>query len=104
MLLLTATASADLLRNFPGMPPTDYFPFDTLEANTLPSDTFAASPEAALKEQTTGPISWLWSLLGTKGKHRTEHITVPKYASDPSKEVNLATALQYSMSHPISFG
>lgn len=93
-----------MLRNIPGMPPPDYFPFDTLEANTLPSDVFAASPEAALKEENPGPITWLWSLLGTKGKHRTEHIKVPKYASDPSKEVNLATALQYSMSHPISFG
>ena len=102
---LTVSASAnDLLRHFPGMPPTDYFPFDTLEANTLPSDMFAASPEAALKEGAIGPISWLWSLLGTKGKHRTEHIKVPKYASDPSKDINLASALQYSMSHPVSFG
>jgi len=91
-----ASGSADLLRNLSGVPPADYFPFDTLEANTLPSDAFAASPEAALKEGSSGPISWFWSLLGTKGKHRTEHITVTKYVSDPVKEVNLASALQYS--------
>ena len=80
------------------MPPTEYFPFDTLEANTLPSDVFAAFPEVVLKEEASGPLSWLWNLFGTTEKHRTDHIKVTKYVSDPSKEVNLATALQYSTS------
>ena len=57
---------------------------------------FAASPEAALKEEAPGPLSWLWNLFGTKEKHHTEHIKVTKYVSDPSKDINLASALQYS--------
>ena len=65
----------------------------------MPSDVFAASPEAALKEEASGTLSWLWNLFGAKGKPRTDHIKVTKYASDPSKEVNLATALQYSTSN-----
>lgn len=75
-----------------GMPAPDYFPLSVLSADTLVKDSFALTPT----EKSSSPVSWFWKLFGAgaAGKERTEHISVPKYASSPD-DINLAIALQY---------
>ncbi|PPQ63863.1 hypothetical protein CVT24_009489 [Panaeolus cyanescens] len=70
-----------------GLPSPEYFPFETLRADGLPSDTLAAKPKSGL--------SWLWNLFSSSNS-TTLPITIPKYTSDPAS-INLATALQYGM-------
>jgi aromatic amino acid aminotransferase I / 2-aminoadipate transaminase len=75
-----------------GHPHPDYFPFATLEATTLPIDSYPVTPE---QEASASPFSWIWNLFSAPNKKRMDKISVPKYVSDPINEVNLATALQY---------
>ena len=75
-----------------GIPHPDYFPFATLEATTLPIDTYSATPEP---EAPSSAFSWIWNLFSGPSKQRTNKISVPKYVSDPINDVNLATCLQY---------
>jgi aromatic amino acid aminotransferase I / 2-aminoadipate transaminase len=75
-----------------GLPNPDYFPFASLEAKTLPIDYYSASPSA--EAEATG-LSWLWNLFSNSSAKHMGHIAIPKYVTDPTKDVNLATALQY---------
>ncbi|KAJ7590496.1 pyridoxal phosphate-dependent transferase [Mycena floridula] len=70
-----------------GMPSPAYFPFSSLSAEILVSDSFPLSNDSG------SSFSWLWKLLGS-GSKRTSTVKVNKF-SKPG-ELNLATALQYS--------
>ncbi|EKM59753.1 uncharacterized protein PHACADRAFT_250454 [Phanerochaete carnosa HHB-10118-sp] len=78
-----------------GMPHPDYFPFADVSANALASDSFTLEPK-----RESSSLSWVWKLFGA-GKEKTSPINVPKYASDPVNEVNLAVALQYGTAQGI---
>lgn len=84
----------DVLALAGGVPHPDYFPFATLEASTLPVDTYSSTPGTITSPS---PLAWLWNLFSSPSAARTTKISVPKYVSDPLNEVNLATALQYGM-------
>ncbi|PVF95527.1 PLP-dependent transferase [Serendipita vermifera] len=77
-----------------GLPHPDYFPFASLEAKTLPRDYYSTSTTA---EAAPTGLSWFWNLFSGSSTKHMGHIAVPKYVSDPIKDVNLATALQYGM-------
>lgn len=60
-------------------------------------DSFSLEPT-----QQESSLSWVWKLFGSGSrKEKTTAITIPKYASDPTNEVNLATALQYGTAQGI---
>lgn len=84
-----------------------FFPFDTLEAQTAkperwtPSPNEPASDDAALPAQAAAALN-LHNRTGSGGNipdhQAASHITVPKAlspATDPTRKVDLATALQY---------
>ncbi|KAJ7591099.1 pyridoxal phosphate-dependent transferase [Mycena floridula] len=71
-----------------GMPNPAYFPFSSLSAEILVSDSFPLSDDSG------SSFSWLWKLFGS-GSERTSTVKVNKF-SKPG-ELNLATALQYGM-------
>lgn len=78
-----------------GMPHPGYFPFADVSASALVPDSFSLEPK-----QESSTLSWVWKLFGA-GKEKTNPITIPKYVSDPTKEVNLAVALQYGTAQGI---
>ncbi|KAL2142074.1 hypothetical protein VTI28DRAFT_1587 [Corynascus sepedonium] len=73
-----------------GLPHVDYFPFDTLEAQTAKPERWTPSPnhssESAASSPSTGPSA-------------PTHISVPKTLdeSDPLKKIDLASVLQYGL-------
>jgi hypothetical protein len=73
-----------------GLPPPDYFPYETLTATTLARNSFRTT------EQGLG--AWLWSFVA--GGKKTDKWDIAKWESDPLK-VQLSSALQYGTS--ISF-
>jgi hypothetical protein len=73
-----------------GLPPPDYFPYETLTATTLARNSFRTT------EQGLG--AWLWSFVA--GGKKTDKWDIAKWESDPLK-VQLSSALQYGAS--ISF-
>ncbi|BGP56694.1 hypothetical protein JCM8202v2_004324 [Rhodotorula sphaerocarpa] len=68
-----------------GLPPPDYFPYETITAHTLARNSFKTT------EQGFG--AWLWSLLGGGGK-KTDEWSIPKWDEDRSR-VQLSSAFQY---------
>ncbi|KAL1735979.1 pyridoxal phosphate-dependent transferase [Schizophyllum commune] len=74
-----------------GMPNPSYFPFHSLGAEVLVEDQFPLNPS-----QSSSGLSWFWKLFGSKQVERTTAVSVPKFANKPG-EIDLATALQYSM-------
>ena len=76
------------------MPSPEYFPISTLAAEALVQDSFSESPSD--KSSGASTLSWLWRLFssGPVKKERTEHISIPKYASAPG-QISLDVALQY---------
>ncbi|KAF3916015.1 hypothetical protein AA313_de0210396 [Arthrobotrys entomopaga] len=67
-----------------GMPHPSFFPFDTISASTLSSDSFTDSMNSKL-------LSMFKSIRGS-----TQHLNIPKYSTTPqSDDVCLAKALQY---------
>ncbi|KAM0751020.1 PLP-dependent transferase [Meredithblackwellia eburnea MCA 4105] len=71
-----------------GLPPPEYFPFETLSAQALVPSTYKTSSSS---------FSWLWNLFGS-GAPATTSVSIPKYAEgkDPLA-LQLSTALQYGM-------
>jgi aromatic amino acid aminotransferase I len=67
-----------------GLPSPEYFPFETLKADGLLSDSYSSTNKGAL--------SWIWNLFSSKKS--TFPISVPKFPEHPG-DVNLAVALQY---------
>lgn len=60
-------------------------------------DNFSLDPPAE-----KSALSWVWKLFGAgSSKEKTTPIAVPKYASNPAEEVNLAVALQYGTAQGI---
>ena len=84
------------LRIIQGLPSPAYFPFDSISADVLISNSFSTSADSEKK----GPFSWIWALFSNR-KDSTSLITIPKYPRDPA-DLNLATSLQYSLAsgHP----
>ncbi|KDR83779.1 hypothetical protein GALMADRAFT_110657 [Galerina marginata CBS 339.88] len=78
-----------------GLPSPDYFPFNTVKADILVSDSFSTKSTSGTKS----PLSWIWSLF-SGGQETTAPISIPKYPVNP-EDVNLATALQYGMARGI---
>jgi len=72
------------------MPSPAYFPFSSLSAEILVSDSFPLAAEES------SAFSWLWKIFGSGSKERTSTVTVNKFPTNPG-DLNLATALQYGM-------
>ena len=74
-----------------GMPSPDYFPFASVSAEALVPDSYALSPDSSSESG----LSWFWRLFSSKTE-RTEHLSIPKYATGPPTDVvSLEVALQY---------
>ncbi|KAJ7283688.1 pyridoxal phosphate-dependent transferase [Mycena rebaudengoi] len=73
-----------------GLPSPAYFPFTSISADVLVSNSFPLAPP-----QESSSFSWLWKLLGGN-KEKTTSVSVPKYSVKPG-DINLATALQYGL-------
>lgn len=78
------------------MPSPAYFPLSTLSAETLLKDSFSLSPATSSTTASDSSLGWLWRLFGSdpSKKERTEHLEIPKYASNPD-DISLSVALQY---------
>ncbi|KAA1477299.1 PLP-dependent transferase [Dentipellis sp. KUC8613] len=77
-----------------GMPSPAYFPFASVSADALVSDSFPLSAPDA--DSRTGALAWLWRLFGTSDKgESTTRIAIPKAPAAGDDGLNLATALQY---------
>ncbi|TRM68096.1 pyridoxal phosphate-dependent transferase [Schizophyllum amplum] len=74
-----------------GLPSPQYFPFHSLGAEVLVEDQFPLNPSSH-----PSSLSWFWKLFGSKPAERTTSVSVPKFA-DKTGDIDLATALQYSM-------
>ncbi|KIP08349.1 hypothetical protein PHLGIDRAFT_18957 [Phlebiopsis gigantea 11061_1 CR5-6] len=82
-----------------GMPHPSYFPFADVSASALVPDSFSLHPAQPEEESS---LSWVWKLFGASTrKEKTTAITIPKYASDPMNDINLAVALQYGTAQGI---
>ncbi|GAA5893063.1 hypothetical protein JCM5296_003062 [Sporobolomyces johnsonii] len=66
-----------------GLPPPEYFPFETISATSLANNTF--------KTTSPGLLQSAWNYI--KGV-QTDHFTINKYEQDTSK-IQLSSALQY---------
>ncbi|GAA5871437.1 hypothetical protein JCM1840_002894 [Sporobolomyces johnsonii] len=66
-----------------GLPPPEYFPFETISATSLANNTF--------KTTSPGLLQSAWNYI--KGV-QTDHFTINKYEDDTSK-IQLSSALQY---------
>ncbi|KAI0340764.1 PLP-dependent transferase [Trametopsis cervina] len=94
---LVRLITPDIIMLGGGLPHPSYFPFSDLSSNVLVPDTYALEPP-----QEKSNLSWVWKLFGAgTSKQKTETVTVPKYASKPTEEVNLAVALQYGTAQGI---
>ncbi|GAA5856155.1 hypothetical protein JCM8547_003007 [Rhodosporidiobolus lusitaniae] len=69
-----------------GLPPPEYFPFETISATTLAKNSFKTS------DPSFG--AWLLSFLPGAGKKKTDAWDIPKYAAQPT-QIQLSSALQY---------
>ncbi|KAF5322822.1 hypothetical protein D9619_000291 [Psilocybe cf. subviscida] len=86
-----------------GLPSPEYFPFESLKADTLAFDSYATAPgsqkaaESASSNRSNSKnnLSWLWNLFAPNKP--TVPIGVPKFPSSPT-DINLASALQYGVS------
>lgn len=83
------TCCTDIVMMAGGLPPPDYFPFDSLSAEALVPNTYSATFN---DESSPSVLGWLWNLFGSSVPTKT--MTVPKYRHDLSKP-QLSTALQY---------
>lgn len=81
-----------------GLPDPSYFPLESLSASLLSTETFSTSsqPEERKKHKTArSSAGWIASLFG-QSKPKTQQVTVPKFAKEPTKEtLQLSGALQY---------
>ncbi|GAA6009684.1 aminotransferase-like domain-containing protein [Rhodotorula paludigena] len=68
-----------------GLPPPEYFPFESISAQTLARNSY--------KTTQIGFGAWLWSWI-SGGAKATDSWSIPKRDSDPSR-IQLASALQY---------
>ncbi|KAH6626993.1 pyridoxal phosphate-dependent transferase [Chaetomium sp. MPI-SDFR-AT-0129] len=80
-----------------GLPHVDYFPFDTLEAQTAKPERWTPTPnypgeKTAVSSSSSSPTS-------SSGPASAAHIVVPKFVKedDPLKKVDLDTVLQYGL-------
>ncbi|RYP57035.1 hypothetical protein DL769_009739 [Monosporascus sp. CRB-8-3] len=80
-----------------GLPNPDYFPFDTLEAQTAKPDRWAPSSPYRPGRADALPSQLAKAAISPKQPAAATHIVVPHDApgSDPLKKIDLATALQY---------
>jgi aromatic amino acid aminotransferase I len=62
-----------------------------MSAEILSPDSFSLTPPPK-----PSLLSWFWNLFAHGSPEHTIPITIPKYPAEPD-EINLATALQYSM-------
>ncbi|KAF8314571.1 pyridoxal phosphate-dependent transferase [Cantharellus anzutake] len=89
-----------------GMPPPEYFPFDSISADALVPESLGGPSPASHTQDTFGPMSWLWGWLFASTKHmpRTRPFTIPKFSPDPKSPtaIQLSTSLQYgtAQGHP----
>lgn len=74
-----------------GIPSPAIFPFETLSAQILPYDALPLDPPRVPRKK--GLLEWLFSPAA-----RTEKISIPKYAADPTDPmaIQLSTSLQYA--------
>ncbi|KAF8709556.1 Cyclophilin-like protein, partial [Rhizoctonia solani] len=78
------------LVNLAGLPHPSLFPYETMSADVLPPSAFSVGGSDGL-------LSWIMSAF--RNRRATTQITIPKYANpkDGPNEIQLSTALQYSM-------
>ncbi|EGN93075.1 hypothetical protein SERLA73DRAFT_172428 [Serpula lacrymans var. lacrymans S7.3] len=74
-----------------GLPSPAYFPFSSISADVLVTESFAVVPD-----EQSSTFSWFWKLFGSgpSTKEKTTTVTIPKYPTNPG-DINLAAALQY---------
>lgn len=81
-----------------GLPNVQFFPFDTLEAQTAKPDRWTPSPNHP-DEELVQPMSATKISSPSSDDFVASHITVPKVLSEKNalKKIDLATALQYGL-------
>jgi aromatic amino acid aminotransferase I len=74
-----------------GIPHPDLFPFETLQAYTLPVDHISLDLPRVPRKHKLGLYEWLFGR-----DPATDKISIPKYAENPTPStIQLATSLQY---------
>lgn len=95
---LNTCSSSPILPISTGLPAAAYFPFTSLSADTLISNSFPLSvPSSSVspsKALTPTPANWFWRLFGSSTE-QTEKIAIPKTPSANDEGLNLSVALQY---------
>ena len=76
-----------------GLPSPEYFPFASITADALVSDTYSGTPDDR------SPLAWIWNLFSAT-REKTTQVSIPKYPNKP-EDLNLATALQYGLASGI---
>lgn len=71
------------------MPNPEYFPFSSVSADLLASDSFLSATNAGRSSS----FQWFWDLFGSF--KQTSPVVVPKYPQEPG-DISLAAALQYT--------
>lgn len=77
-----------------GAPDPLLFPFENIHIDALLPNTFAQKNSGS-----SSFFGWIWNMF--RGTPKTERYTVSKFSAKP-EEINLANALQYCSSLPIS--
>ncbi|KAI1438730.1 aromatic amino acid aminotransferase 1 [Xylaria sp. CBS 124048] len=79
-----------------GLPNPQYFPFDTLEAQSAHPDRWTPTPNRPGADALSSPMASA-NITSKKSANAASHLVVPHDAdsSDMSKKIDLATSLQY---------